>query len=179
MKPSTSPSHMETRILTAAELTVWLAGAQAGDRLVYCTGPAMLAGPTQDRLAKLIAEGKVRAHKRRNPAGGVLEHYLVVLPPPRAAVEVTVSARPDLAAEAILRALERCVNQRRRAYSDFELAKIAGLATRNQAAWRVKKLAEAGAISIETVEGPTRAPWRVVIINGRGTMPPPREVSHD
>jgi len=170
---------METRILTAAELTVWLAGAQAGDRLVYCTGPAMLAGPTQDRLAKLIAEGKVRAHKRRNPAVGVLEHYLVVLPPAARAVEVTVSARPDLAAEAILRALERCVNQRRRAYSDFELAKIAGLATRNQAAWRVKKLAEAGAIAIETVEGPTRAPWRVVIINGRGTMGPPRVVQEE
>lgn len=36
--------------------------------------------------------------------------------------------------------------------SDAELARIAGLATRHQAAWRVRKLAEAGAIRTRRID---------------------------
>jgi len=172
---------METRIITAAEVTVWLSTAQPGDSLVFCTGPRMLPGPTQDRLGELIAAGKVRTHQRRVPSTGsgqaatTLEHFMVVKPASAAAppIAVTVTARPDEAIETIFEALVRCVARGRRAYADRELARIAGLATRNQAAWRVKKLAEAGRIRVETVEGPDRTQWRVVWIGGRSTLRPP------
>ena len=167
MTASRARSSHETRIITAAEVTVWMQSAAPGDRLVYCTGPAMLPGPTLDKLLDLTGAGRVVTHKRRR--GAELEHYLVVQRPP---IAVTVEAKPDAALEAIFAALARCARRGKRAYSNFELAKIANLATRNQAAWRVRKLAEEKRIRIETVEGPDRTPWRVVIVEGRSSARP-------
>jgi len=171
--PSAGPGPMDTRIITAAEIKVWLKSAIAGDRLVYCTGPAMLAGPTNDLIAKLRGERRIACHKRRPEGGGALEHFLVKLRPPAARPMPEPSIEADAAAERIFAALERCALRRRRALSDHDLAKIAGLATRNQAAWRLRKLAEAGRIAIETVAAPPGKPWRVVTIAGRSTLRPP------
>jgi hypothetical protein len=159
----------ETTIVTEAEVRAWMRTATPGDSLVYCTGPAMLPGPTQDALKRLICEGRVRTHKRRN--GERLEHFLVVLPN-QETVTATASKGPDEASERIFEALEQCVRLGRRAPSDQELAKLAGLGSRNQAAWRVRKLAEAGRIHIDTVEAADRTAWRIVTIGRASSLRP-------
>ena len=64
--------------------------------------------------------------------------------------------------------------RRRRCYSDAELARIAGLATRNQAAWRFKKLIETKRIRSRVVAGPDGRQWRIVTIvaSSRSTRAP-------
>jgi hypothetical protein len=179
VKSSSARAAQDTRIFTAAEVSVWFKSAIPGDTFVYCIGPAMMPGPTQTLVRKLIETKRAGTHKRRG-AGGRLEHYLVKLAPPPRSRAAPPAAPIDQAAAEILAALERCVERRRRAYSDQELAKIAGLATRNQARWRLRKLEEAGAVSIETVEGPDRTAWRIVAIGGRrSAAPPARGGRHD
>ncbi len=163
---------METRIAAVEELSCWLLSARPGDRFVYATGPAMLPGPTQALIADLLEAERVRTHQRPAAGGGGREHFLVLREPPRAPIEPAPAPPADPAIETIFAALRRCARAGKRAYSDLALARIAGLATRNQAAWRVRRLAEAKRIAIETVPGPD-GPWRIVTIGGHATAAPP------
>jgi hypothetical protein len=144
--------------------------AQPGHSFIYCVGPAVPAGPTKAKVTELIGKGVVRAHVRRMP-GDAIEHYVVKRfeePKPKG------EPAPDEATETIYEALERAAARRRRCYSDTELARIAGLATRNQAAWRFKKLIEAKRIRSRVVPGPDGRQWRIVTIvaSGRSTCAP-------
>jgi len=165
-QPGAGPAF-ETQIVTAAEITVWLLTARPGDRFVYCTGPAMLPGPTQELLAELRRAERVRTHQRR--IDGRLEHFMVLREAGRAPVEVVTAKVADMATEKIYAAIARAARRGRRCPSDRELARIAGLATRNQASWRLRQLVEAGRVKLETVPGPDRLPWRVAIAGGRRT----------
>ncbi|HVQ09548.1 MAG TPA: hypothetical protein VMS43_14040 [Allosphingosinicella sp.] len=152
-------SGPETRLVTEAELTGWARMALPGDSFVYCTGPAVPPGPTKERVKRLIASGTVRAHQRRG-AGGALESYVVK----RVEEPVRIEAAPlDQALEDIFEVLSRAAQRGRRCPSDAELARGAGLATRNQAAWRMRKLERSGRIQSQSIDTPD-GPWRIVTI---------------
>jgi hypothetical protein len=166
-------SAQDIRMIGVADIEGWARIATPGEALVYCTGPFVPPGAVKAIVRYLVEARAVRSHQRRT-AGGTLEHVLVKRgqeEPPGGRWR-RIDAAGDAATEAIHAALARCAARGRRAYSNFELARIAGLATRNQAAWRVRKLAEAGRISIETVDGPDRLPWRIVHIGARSTAAP-------
>lgn len=169
MKPAAAPSAtLETRLLTAAELTGWARSAVPGEIFVYCTGPSVPEGPTKAKVRELVAARVADPHNRRRE--GVLEHYLRKRPDVPPALE---SPPPhDEAMDRIFEALERRAIRRERAPSLTDLARIARLATREQARHRLTKLEAAGKISSETVPGPD-GPWRIVTIGGLSTARPP------
>lgn len=173
MMGAKAASRCETRIITPEEVTDWARGALPGDVLVYCTGPFVPAGPTRERVAALLSAKVVRVHLRRT--GATLERYLVKLPDAPPSLERAGAPKADEPAEAIFAALERAATRNERAPSDAELARLAGLDARGQAQWRVRLLARAGRIAIETVSGPDRCKWRVITIlsTGQRTANPP------
>ena len=160
----------ETRLLTAAEVSSWARSAVPGESLVYCSGPHVPAGPTKAKVSDLVQASVARAHIRR--IAGTLEHYLVKRPDVPPAMEPAPPT--DEAMEAIFEALERCVDRRQRAYSLRQLARIAGLPTREQARHRLSKLEDAQRISTTTVRGPDGTAWRIVRIGKRSTLGPPK-----
>lgn len=158
-------------LVTAAEVTSWARCAVPGDTLLYCCGPFVPAGPTKAKVSDLIGAGVVRSHHRRIDGG--LEHFLVKRPDVPPAMEPPPPA--DEAMEAIFEALERCAARRQRAYSLRQLARIAGLATREQARHRLAKLEAAERIATTTVRGPDGTAWRIVKIGRRTTAAPPSQ----
>ncbi|HWT12271.1 MAG TPA: hypothetical protein VN231_05930 [Allosphingosinicella sp.] len=166
MTAARPPAPAAGLLLTEAEVAGWVRMALPGESFVYCRGPSSVPpGPTKNRINALRDAGAVRPHSRRGPDGW--EHLIVK----RGQEQVPASAPrpappPDSAIEEIFAALERCAERRRRAFSDAELARIAGLATRNQAAWRVTRLIRDGRIRTETVAAPDGTQWRVVVIPG-------------
>jgi len=80
----------------------------------------------------------------------------------------------DEALDAIFRALKRAANMGLPAPSNTELARSAGLATRDQAAWRVAKLIQKGLIRSMSVTSGPQAGARVITIvsSGRRTAAP-------
>lgn len=159
----------ETRLLTEAEVTGWVRMARPGESLIYCSGLSSVPlGPTKKKVIALRDDGVILPRSRRSEDGW--EHLIVKRADVPAAMDP--APRSDAEMEAIFAALRRCAQRRRRAYSDAELARIAGLASRNQAAWRVRKLIEAGRMASETVSGPD-GPWRIVTIGKLRTARPP------
>lgn len=178
---SADPAPRETRLLAdAQDIAGWARMATPGDRLVYCTGPFVPPGIVKAIVRHLIDARTVRSHMRRD-ASGAMEHFLIKRgqeAPPGGRWRTMTAPDPDAApdrdapTEAIFDALARCARRGRPAYSDAELARIAGLATRNQAAWRVRKLAEAGRIAIAPATGKGGTPGRIVIIGKTRTAAP-------
>ena len=169
------PPVCETRFVSPEELADGAMTAAPHARLIYATGDRVPEGPTKAKARALAAAGIVRTHQRRAESCTGWEFIVVKEPEPigpRAAANAPRDDDPFLAP--VLEALQRCVAAGRRAYSDFELARIAGLPTRHQAAWRVRKLAEAGRIVVETQPAPDRTLWRVIVIGGKATARPPR-----
>jgi hypothetical protein len=169
----------ETRIAAPESLACWLLTARPGERFVYAEGPAMLPGPTQELIAALLADGRVMTHQRRRATDQVREHFLIVREPPRPetrtgeTLDVAARFERDEAIETIFDAMERAARRRRRCPSLRDLARIAGLATRNQAAWRVRRLEEQQRIRTEIVAGPDGAPWRIVHVGRLSSARPP------
>jgi hypothetical protein len=160
----------ETRILSEGEVAFWFETAKPGDRLVYCTGPRMLPGPTMELVARLVGEKRLSTHPRRAAGDGPvesrpLEHVLQVLPPPKG--QPSPPPPSDDAMEAIFDLLRRAAERRRACPSNAALARSAGLSTRYQAAWRVRKLEERRRIAIETIATPD-GQWRIVTILATG-----------
>lgn len=160
----------ETSLLTPAEIRSWLKSAQPRDVLVYCSGPRVPDGPAKQQVAALIKEGAVGHEQRR--VGGQLQHRLV-RKAKRAASGRRESGRGDVAQTAILLAILAAARRGARCPSDGELARTARLATRNQAAWRLRKLKEAGLVRTWTVRGPDNSAWRMAEVNGKTTAAPP------
>lgn len=166
----------ETRILAApAELRSWARQALAGECIDYAEGPWVPDGPTKAEVTALQREGIATPHQRRT-AAGVAVYYLKLRPPsPKPAAQRGAAAPAPVLDEgqaAVLEALVAAARAGARCPSDRALAETAGLGSRHQASWRVRKLAEAGLIGIETQSGPD-GPWRVVIVGGCRTAGPP------
>lgn len=164
-----SPALAETTLLaSAAELRDWARSARPRDRMVYCVGPRVPEGPVKGQVNALVREGLVLTSSVRE--GERLQHLLIRCRKPAAAR--AGNGRGDAAQTAILVALARAATRGDRAPTDAELATVARLQTRDQAAWRVRKLKEGGMISVRTVRGPDNRPWRIVGVGGRETAGP-------
>lgn len=170
------------RMVTAAELRAWAAAARPGERLVYLTAPAMVQGPAARAAASLYRDGLVDLGSARRadcaqaagrPCGRCFDWFVERIGRPGRRDRRSLAVR-DAAAAKILAALRRAAEGARPCPSDAQLARIAGLATRGQAAWRVRKLEAERRIACETMTGADGQAWRVVTIlsNGNRTAEP-------
>jgi len=168
-------------------LTDWVAEAEEGARCVYARVEHGAAVPKRlrEKVAELLKQGVLTLYglRRYRPDSSLYDQIVkrTCMKPPTAAPQVSTSAavqsyedRLDDAASLIFDELQRAVRRGVRCPSDLDLAKAAELATRHQAAWRVRRLAREGRIGIETLTGPDGCPWRVVTIGKHRTAPPPQ-----
>lgn len=144
-------------------LDMFVRTASAGTEFVYCEATSPQYGETWSRAGELAREGLVRTHERRR-AGGGKQYYLVRTSKPlQRQRDPQSSALADRATGAIYRALKRAANMAQPCPSDTDLAGIAGLGTRDQAQWRVRKLVEVRLIG-STLAYEGGIPSRVVTI---------------
>lgn len=157
-------------VATAEQLEAWALGAAKGERFTYCSAVDLIRGETTAKAAELYQRRLITTHQTRR-AGGGFDWFAVRT----GFVVKKAEAQRDPARDAILAALKRAANFNQACPSDADLARIAGLATRDQAAWRVRKLVEAGAIT-STVAYDGGVPFRVVTIaaSGKRTALPPK-----
>jgi hypothetical protein len=159
-------------ILPVATIAAWFERARPGDRLIYAHGRTLTHGETSAFVRDLALAGKADPVQPRSPGG-----YDFVIQKRSSPVEQPRERRDarDEATETIYRAFVQAAEARQRAQSNTELAKAAGLATREQAAWRVKQLVRCGRIRLASVTAGPDAGWRVVTIaaTGRQTKLPP------
>lgn len=160
-------------------LSEWAADAPEGARCVYARLESLAAhARLQARSAELAAMGIIVLQGRaRHAADSSLFDYIAKrtyapMPAGEGEAEPPAATAADAAMETIFEALKADARRAARARSDGELALAAGLATRNMAAWRVRKLAHAGRIQIETLPGPD-GPWRIVRVGKAVTAAPP------
>lgn len=149
----------------------WLATAKPGQRFVYARGPELVRGETSRFVGELARAGKVDLFQPRSEAGFdfIIQMRVSPIEPRRREPE------DDGALDIIFRALKRAANFGYRAPTNTELAKLAGLATSAQAAWRITKLIERRLIRTSHVTVGPEAGWRVVTIieTGKQTKVPP------
>lgn len=158
-------------------LNDWAVDAAEGARCVYARVENFaIYERLQAKAAQLAARGLIVLQGRvRHAADSSLFDYLAkrtYVPMASDEAEAPPAASlADPAMETIFEALKADARRGVRARSDGELALAAGLATRNMAAWRVRKLATAGRIVVETVPGP-EGPWRIVRVGKAVTAAP-------
>jgi len=147
----------------ASALERFVRSAPAGAEFVYCEATEPQYGETWTRAAELARDGLVRAHHRRR-AGGGWEYYAVRtakrLPREQSPAEKLLG---DRAAAAIFAELKRAASLGLPCPSDADLKRKAGLNSRDQAAWRVRRLIDAGLIT-STLAYEGGVPTRVVTI---------------
>lgn len=175
-----APSPALQWVLPRAEVESWLKRAQAGERLIYAHGPQLIRGETSLYVRDLALAGTVDPIQPRSPDGGfdfAIQKRNSPSPQPSPAKG---EGELDEAAEVIYRVLARDAAFGRRAHSNRALAQIAGLATPEQAAWRLAKLARAKRIRTITITTGTNAGWRIFEIidlstgsGGKQTAAPP------
>ncbi len=153
-----------------AEMRAWAKGAKAGERMIYLTAPAMVQCGASRTAAAMFREGLVDlTSEARGDCSG--RSWMLV--------RLTKTGRParssvgDPATAKIYATLRRRAAAGKACPSLAELARIAGLATRYQAAWRLEKLEAAGRIRSEVIMA-ARGPVRIVEIcsNGERTASP-------
>lgn len=160
-------------------LNDWAVDAPEGARCIYARLESLAShGRLQAKSAELAARGIIllQGRARHAPDSSLFDYICkrTYAPMAKSAAEAEPSATiaADAAMETIFEALKADARRAVRARSDGDLALAAGLATRNMAAWRVRKLAIAGRIQIETVPGPD-GPWRIVRVGRVVSAPPP------
>jgi hypothetical protein len=134
-----------TRVAAVEEIDAWLKKARKGDRFVYCTGPDLVRGPAAERAKALYMAGLVDLIQPR-AAGCIGRDFIVERRGTPLPAKDSAAAPDDDAMGVILDALTRAAQRGAPCPSDTELARAAGLATRNQAQWRVAKLRADGLI---------------------------------
>lgn len=154
------PVHMRS----PAEMRAWARGARPGESMIYLTAPAMVQCAASRTAAAMFREGLVdlTSEPRADCSG---RNWLIV--------RLTATGKParssvgDAETAKIYALLRRRAAAKKACPSLAELARIAGLATRHQAAWRLEKLEAAGRIRSEVVMTP-RGLFRVVEIRSNG-----------
>lgn len=158
------------KLATVDDLDAFVRRARPGESFVYCEAPDLIRGETSLRVAALTGDGLVRPHHVRRQGGG-WEWFVVRtgkgLPKKKSAAEQALS---DPFTETIYRAIKRAANFGDPCPSLAQMARIAGLDTRPQAAWRFRKLINAGLIESEIVYD-KGVPGRIVTVveSGRKT----------
>jgi hypothetical protein len=162
-------------IATAADLEAWMRRAQANEEFVYCEALEPIRGETWARVRELTQAGYIRPHERKRAGGGKI--FFAV----RTRRQISVAADPvqaglsDPATDAVFREFKRAANLDLACPSDADLARRCGLASRDAAQHRVRKLIALKLIASEVAyEG--GVPTRVVTIcaTGKRTRLPPR-----
>jgi len=149
-------------------LDSWWRRASPGDEFIYCEALEPIRNDeTWQRAGELARAGFLRTHERLRAGGG--KQYFVVRTSKRVEKQLNPveACLADPATDAILRALKRAANLGMPCPSDAELARAAGLNTRDQAQWRVRKLVDVGLIS-STLAYEGGVPSRVVTIAASG-----------
>jgi len=138
--------------------------AVAGNEFVYAEAPEPpRTAECWQHAAALAADGLITTHHRRRAGGGWQYFAMRTGRPLRGRAEAKQSVLDDPATELIFRELKRAANFERPCPSDEELKRKAGLSTRDQAQWRVRKLIDAGLVS-STVAYEGGVPTRVITI---------------
>lgn len=164
-------------VLPVAEVEKWFERAQTGASLVYAKGEWLMQGATADFVRDLALAGVAHPLQPRAPEGGF--HYTIKklgeAPEAEGAACRPRIGSDDEALQTILRTFRRQANLGLRASTNPQLAKLAGLATTAQAAWRVTRLVELKLIRTQVITTGAHAGWRIVTImgSGRSTLAPP------
>lgn len=154
-------------LATVDDLDAFVRRAAPEQRFTYCEAPDLIRSETSARVNELAAEGLVRPHRTRRQGGG-WEFYVVRTRKGMAARPDPVSAAlADAPTDLIFRALKRAANLGMPCPTDTELARKAGLNSRDQAQWRVRKLIDLGLIQ-STLAYEGGVPSRVVTIMATG-----------
>jgi len=159
--------HGVQTVAPVESIDAFVRAARPGDRLVYCEAPELIRCETSRRAAELAQAGLVRTHQVRRQGGGFT--FLIVRTGYKLPRELTPAeaALADPFTAAVFAELQQAARAGRRCPSDAELARRSGLASRDQAQWRVRKLADAGLIE-SVVHYRRGVPARVVTILGGG-----------
>lgn len=151
------------RVAPVGALDAFARTAKPGDEFVYCEAPDLVRCETSTRARELVQAGVIRTHQRRR-AGGGWEYFAVrTRYKPPAPVTPAAAALADPATDSIFRQMKRAANLNLPCPSDAQLARSAGLESRKQSAWRVRRLVDAGLIE-STLAYEGGVPTRVVTI---------------
>jgi hypothetical protein len=142
----------------------WMRTAKAGEKLLYAHGPDPARGETFSYVAALYRSGLVELVQPRSADRRGFDFIVQKRRAEAPGAAAGAAEEADPATDRILRALKRAANFGRKCPTDLELARIAGLSTRNQASWRVRELARIGKIKVDTIETGPDARWRTVTI---------------
>jgi hypothetical protein len=144
-------------------IAAWMRAAKAGDEFTYCEARGPLRGEGWFRMGELARDGLVRTHERKRAGGGKCFYAVRTRKGLPAKLEPMAATLADPATDIIFRALKRAANLSQPCPTDTDLARAAGLNTRDQAQWRVRKLADVGLIG-STLAYDGGVPARVVTI---------------
>jgi hypothetical protein len=170
------------KLATVDDLDAFVRRAGPEESFVWCEALEQIASLTKARVTELIADGLVRNHALKRAGGGY--EFTVFRTGKRLAAkgDPVTAALSDPATDVIFRALKRAANLGLPCPTDTDLMRTAGLAIRQSAQQRVRKLIELKLIqSTVAYEGGVRT--RVVTIaagpcagsaGGKTTRLPPR-----
>lgn len=154
------------RLASVDDLDGWVRRAQPASRFIYAEAPEPpRVSLAWIRVTELSAEGLVKPFSERRPGGG----WRYIVERTRKGFPVLVSpqtaALADGPTDLIFRQLKRAANLGLPCPTDSQLFPKAGLNSRDQAQWRVRKLIDSGLIASEVIyEGGVQS--RVVTILG-------------
>lgn len=163
------------KLATVDDLDAFVRRASPEESFVWCEAPEQLPGLTKARVTALIADGLVRNHALKRAGGGYEFTIFRTAKRPADKSDPIAAALADPATDVIFRALKRAANLGLQCPTDTELMKLAGLAMRQSAQQRVRKLIDLKLIE-STVAHEGGVPTRVVTIRetGKTTRLPPR-----
>jgi hypothetical protein len=161
------------QIATGAAIDAWVRRAKSGDRFTYCEAPEPMRFDAWLRAPELEQQGLVHLRQERREGGGYRWFVVRTAKAMQAPQSAAEKALADEATARIHADVCQAASQGRFCPSDAELARRAGLFSRDQAQWRVRRLVDAGVIKSELIYR-AGVPTRVVTIlaTGKSTARP-------
>lgn len=150
-------------IASVGDLDAFVRRAASGERFTYCEAPDLIRSEASVRVSALADDGLVSPHRTRRAGGGFTFFVVRTGKPLPTAQSPQAKALADPATDLIFRAIKRAANFCQFCPTDTESAKLAGLGSRDQAQWRVRKLIDTGLIR-STVAVENGVPVRVVTV---------------
>ncbi|QAY77903.1 hypothetical protein [Sphingosinicella sp. BN140058] len=163
----------EAWVLPVAAARASFAALRPGERLLYARGPFLIRGETADFVREQYEAGLAHPLQPRSRACDGFDYLVEKIPQAPLRRGRRICERDDAATKAILGALIRAADRERICPTDADLARIAGLATRAQAKWRLAKLRQRGVIETAPVTmHPTITRVVTIVKTGRRTRAP-------